>query len=184
MNDAISPVQLNDISAKVFRCDYEDLALITSKIDGLGPHLEFFNLTKSYDPHEHEHVVGLGYPVSSGTIFQRQRSSNLEKAVLLSPVGFGGKVLSANTGGKFSGFNPAMHYLIEYEPGKQGKHPKGISGAAVWSMDSATSTIWVPRLKFSGICTSAYKNGTIEKMVKASVVNRFLREVFGSKKRS
>ena len=32
---------------------------------------------------------------------------------------------------------------------------------------------------FAGICTSCYRDGTIEQIVKASVVRQFLTDVFG-----
>ena len=39
--------------------------------------------------------------------------------------------------------------------------------------------LWAVRVRFSGICTCCYRDGSIEQIVKASVVRRFLEEVFG-----
>lgn len=125
-------------------------------------------------------MVGVGYPVSSGVIFRRQVGPCLQQAVLLRPVGFSGAVLPSTTGKNFGAFDPDRHYLISYELAKQGKHPKGISGAAVWRESAEKRIVWAPRFEFAGICTSCYREGTVEQIVKASVVREFLLEVFGT----
>lgn len=122
----------------------------------------------------------MGYPVSSGVIFRRQVGPCLQQAVLLCPMGFSGAVLPPTTGRNFGAFDPDRHYLIPYELANQGKHPKGISGAAVWGEAAEKHIVWTPRFKFAGICTSCYRDGTVEQIVKASVVRQFLLDVLGT----
>jgi len=100
--------------------------------------------------------------------------------VLLNPIGFDGDVLPSRIGQYFRDFDPDRHYLVPYEPAKEGKHPRGISGAAMWVQSLEKSLVWAARFNFGGICTSSYKDGTIERVVKASVVCQFLTEVFGT----
>ena len=181
IQDALVAVPLSDPGATVHRCDWEDLAVLMVNPGCLGPYLEFVDIASSWsDPSEGEYVIGLGYPVSSGIIFSRQVGELLQKAVLLNPVGFDGDVLPSSTGRYFSDFNPDHHYLFPYELATQGKHPRGISGAAMWLQSIQNHLVWAPRFKFAGICTSSYKDGTIEQVVKASVVCQFLTEVFGT----
>lgn len=180
MQDAFRPVPLTDKRAVIHRCKWDDLALLRIKSDALGPNLEFFAIPSScVDPLEGESVFGLAYPVASSVIFKKQVGTVLQNAVLLSPTPMSGVVMPSTSGKSLKGFAPARHYLISYEPAKRGKHPKGISGAAVWIVSTEESVLWAARLKFAGTCTSCYKDGTVEQIVKASRVVRFLTQVFG-----
>src|SRR5262249_15340602 len=123
MNDASMAVPLNDGDATIHRCDSEDLALVLTKEDALGCYLEFANMEISWvDPFAGETVIGLGFPVSSATIYGRQAGAVLEKAILLSPIAFSGAVLPSTTGKMFADFKPARHFLIPYDLAHQGKH--------------------------------------------------------------
>ena len=154
--------------------------MLTIRQDSLGRDVDFVDIGRScVDPAVGELVVGLGYPVSSALVTGKQVGTELRKAVLLPPLPFCGPVLSPTEGDAFRDFDPTKHYLIPYALAKQGKHPRGISGAAVWTEVNQEQKIWVPKFEFAGICTSCYKNGTIGQIVKASVVRRFLVEVFG-----
>jgi hypothetical protein len=183
MEDGVVAVPLNDPDAAIHRCEWEDLAILTIEPDALGPKLEFFDVGSSWvDPPKGEMVVGVGYPVAGGVRFEKRVGSVLEKAVLLNPTMFGGAVLPCpdEEALRFiKGFDPNRHYRIPYEHAKAGKGPEGISGAAAWVKASEEHMIWAPRFKFAGICTSCYKDGTVEQIVKASVVRQFLLEVFG-----
>jgi hypothetical protein len=180
MQEGVRAVPLNDQDARIYRCESEDLAILTIKPDALGPNLEFFDIASTWvDPPEGDIVVGMGYPVSIAPRFARQVGTVVEQSVLLTPMAFSGTVLSSASGKYFGGFNPDRHYLIPYELGKHGKHPKGISGAAVWAKSDEKQIIWAPRLSFAGVCTSCYKDGTVEQVVKASVVRQFLTDVLG-----
>lgn len=165
-------------TAAIYRCPWEDIALVTVEPGSLGPYLEFADLSSSVDPNEKETVVGLGFPVSNAFIFERRIGPNLQKAVLLAPIAFSGEVLPSATGRYFKDFDSERHYLIPYEATAEGKHPKGISGAAVWAQSNEKQIVWTASFKFAGICTSCYKDGNLEKIVKASTVRRFLIETF------
>jgi len=181
LQDGFVAGPLNDADATIHRCEWEDLALIAVKPDCLGPYLEFADVASSWiDPSEGEYVVGLGFPVSSGTIFSKRVGPVLQGAVLLAPTAFGGDVLPSHTGRYFNAFSPDDHYLFPYRPATEGKHPRGISGAAMWLQSIENHLVWAPRFRFAGICTSSYKDGTIEQVVKASVVCEFLAAVFGT----
>jgi hypothetical protein len=143
--------------------------------------LEFFDVAGSWhDPSEGERVFGVGYPVSSGIEVRRRRvGSEIERSIVLSPVLFNGVVQPAASGTTFRDFAPERHFLIPYEWGKDGRHPRGISGAAVWAQSSDIHQVWAARYRFAGICESCYREGTIEQIVKASVVRQFLSGMFG-----
>ena len=65
-------VRISDPNAAIHRCQWEDLALITLQPHALGTSLEFADLAIFWaDPHENQSVYGLGYPVSSGLIFEK-----------------------------------------------------------------------------------------------------------------
>jgi hypothetical protein len=180
MQDAMVGVRISDPTATIHRCGWEDIALVTLQPDLLGTYLEFVDLAACWaDPHEKQSVYGLGYPASSGFIFGRQVGQSLQKAVLLAPFAFGGAVLASSTGTNFRDFDSNRHYLIPYDAAAHGQHPKGISGAAVWLQCDDKQIVWTAKFNFAGICTSAYRNRSIEQIVKASVVRRFLNEVFG-----
>jgi len=186
VTDGVAAMELNDADAVIHRCEWEDIAVITVCSDALGPHLEFFDVENSWtDPAEGQIVSGIGYPLSSSVRFGARVGPVLEQAVLLSPTPFNGQVLPNPVGDelkfKFGGFDSERHYLIPYEHAEKGMRPEGISGAGVWLEDGQRSMIWTARFKFAGICTSCYR-GTVERIVKASVVRQFLTEVFGTPK--
>jgi hypothetical protein len=184
INDAVVGAPLNDSKAGIYRCNWEDLALLAVRSDALGPNLEFFDLRNSCtDPSPGDRVTGVGYPVSNGVLFQQRMGSSLRKAVLLTPVPFSAVVLPDPSADELRFKYPSCvlskHYLIPYEQARQGMHPGGISGAAVWVEAAEHTRLWAARFHFAGICTSCYRDGTIEQVVKASIVRRFLTEVFG-----
>ncbi len=180
MRDALNAVPLKDNGAAIHRCPWEDIAIMTMTTDALGTYAEFADVANSWvDPDEGEIVVGVGFPVSNATVFGRRVGQQLEKSLLLSPIVFSGEVLPTAGGETFKDYQPDRHYLFPYESGAEGKHPRGISGAALWVPSPGNQLVWVARFQFAGICTSCYRNGTIEQVVKASVVRGFLREVFG-----
>ena len=75
-------------------------------------------------------------------------------------------------------FIPDLHYLVPYDH-PTSKHPRGFSGAAAWWEPADPQQVWRPNFKLAGVCTHAYKKGTVERIVKASAVRRFLEEEFG-----
>lgn len=182
--DASAPIPLDDPTAVIHRSQTEDLAVILVSPTAVGPLLEFFDFGGSdwVDPVENEIVAGVGYPVATGIRFQQKVGPVIQGNIVLSPIPFTGTVLPDSTGRYFSGFDPARHYLTTYEPTEEGTHPGGISGAAVWIESKDKQAVWTPRLKFAGICTSCFQDGTVEQIVRASVVRQFLTDVLGPQK--
>jgi hypothetical protein len=180
MDESVTSMPLECDGVRIYRCDSEDLAVVTLQPGALGAYLEFADIHGFWsDPSEGDPVFGLGYPVSSAPILQRQVGQSLEKAVLLTPTPFFGHVISSSQGTSFSQYDPDRHYLMPYNLASEGKHPRGISGAAVWMCSPLEQVIWSTRLRFAGICTSCYRNGSIEQVVKASFVRQFLWDIFG-----
>jgi hypothetical protein len=179
--DGSAPIPLTDTTAVIHRSPTEDLAVVAISPTAVSRLLEFFDFRDglSVDPAEGEIVAGVGYPVAVGLRFQHKVGPVIQGNIVLSPIPFTGTVLPDSTGRYFGGFDPARHYLSTYEPTESGTHPSGISGAAVWIESKEKKAVWSPRLKFAGVCTSCYQNGTVEQMVKASVVRQFLADVFG-----
>jgi hypothetical protein len=50
----------------------------------------------------------------------------------------------------------------------------------VWVESSEQHAFWAARFKFAGTCTICYQDGTVEQIVKASVVRQFLFDVLGT----
>ena len=87
--------------------------------------------------------------------------------------------MPTSTGRYFRDFNPDRHYLFPYDLAVLGQQPGGISGAAMWLQSPENPLVWTPRFTFAGICTSSYRDGAIERAIKASAVREFLTETFG-----
>lgn len=180
MRNAFEPLSLNDQTATIYRCDWDDLAVVATSPDALGTFVEFFDIAKSADPADNDVVIGMGYPMSSSLVFQQERTLNpIERSIVLSPTPFSGIVLPSTRGRYFKDFDSDRHFLMEYDPAKDGQHPRGISGAAVWTSNEKRKDLWAVDFQFAGICTSCYNDGKIEQVIKASSVCKFLVEIFG-----
>jgi hypothetical protein len=105
-----------------------------------------------------------------------------ERTLALRPETFSGQVLPQPTEQELrfqiTAFDPDRHYLIPYEH-PESTHPRGFSGAAIWWESDQKQLVWKPTFKFAGVCTSCYRGGKVEQVVKASVVRRFREKVFG-----
>lgn len=179
--DGSTPRPLTDPTAVIHRCETEDLAVITISPNAVSPLLEFFDFRDGQwvDPTEGDIVAGVGYPVAVGIRFQHQVGSVIHGNIVLSPTPFTGRVLPDATGRYFQRFDASRRYLTTYEPTESGTHPSGISGAAVWIESKEKQAVWAARLRFAGVCTDCNRDGTIEQIIRASVVRQFLRDVFG-----
>jgi hypothetical protein len=176
-------VAIRDPKAVIHQCGWEDLAIIElSPPSEAGPYTEFFDIrTRWVDPAEGEIVHCCGFPIDKHVpLGSRMVGSKREYDIALRPTVFSGAVIHRPTF-LAKDFNAERHYLVPYER-HDSKHPKGFSGAAAWwEGDEPVSPkqIWKPNLLFAGICTSCYKDGAIEQIVKASAVRQFLEDVFG-----
>lgn len=178
-------VPIKDATAVIHRCKWEDLAVVTVSVEEAGPFTEFFDIANEWiDPLEGEIVSCCGFPIDRGPIVERKMIGNKEERVLaIYPFVFSGPVLPLPTEEelryKITAFDPQRHYLVPFPDAADGRHPLGISGGAMWWETNLHQIVWRPNFKFAGICTSCYKRGALEQVVKASVVRRFLEEVFG-----
>jgi len=179
----VDAVSLTDPAAMVHLCAWEDLALISTLSTAI-PNAEFFDAANEWiDPQENEPLHCHAFPIDHHVMVGQKILPNKEERTLaLYPTAFGGRVLPLPTEDelkfKITDFNPEKHYLTPY--GNLGsKQPHGISGAAMWWESDEKLLVWRPNFKFAGICICCYKNGSVVQVVKASVVRRFLTEVFG-----
>jgi hypothetical protein len=175
--DIANAIAVRDPNATIHRCSWEDLALIVIDQSEAGRHTEFADLAKDWiDPAEGEVIRCVGFPIDKHVLVGRRMVGNKEELdIAIRPTLFSGKVFHKPNFATRD-YNPKNHYLVPY---RHVKRPEGFSGAATWWESDQPQQIWKPNFKFAGICTSAYKDGTIERIVKASAVRRFLGEVFG-----
>jgi hypothetical protein len=178
-HDIGDAVVIRDPEAVIHQCPWEDLAIIELSPAEAGPHTEFFDIETSWiDPAEGEIVHCCGFPIDKHVpLGSHKVGTKTEYDIALRPTVFSGTVFHQP---KFlaDNFDAERHYLVPYER-HDSKHPKGFSGAAAWWESDQPQKIWKPNLVFAGICTSCYKDGAIEQIVKASAVRKFLEETFG-----
>ncbi len=183
--DVSDAIPITDPGSILRRCDWADLAVITTTQEAAGPYGEFFDIANEWiDPPEGEFVHCCGFPLDRGFMFDRKMVGDKEeRSIGLSPWVFDGEVLPAPTVDdlkfKITSFDPRKHYLIPYKDADQGRHPEGFSGAATWWESDQKQIVWRPSFKFAGICSCCYEKGAKEQVIKASAVRRFLEEVFG-----
>lgn len=181
--DIVEALPLDDQNAAIHRCKWEDLAVIVT-IPKAVPNIEFFDSMNEWiDPPTSEKVHCIGFPSDSGQIVQKKMvGSKEERTIVLYATFFSATVLPLPTERElkftFTDFDTDRHYLVPYDDAARGKHPRGISGAAMWWESHQKEIIWRPNFKFAGVCTASFKSGTVVQVVKASVVRRFLEEVF------
>lgn len=182
--DIVDGVALTD-GSKIHRCGWEDLAVVTIDADQF-PGADFIEPEKSWiDPPVGEPVHCCGFPTDHSVRVNHRTVSPTRDEVDLAvwPTTFSGQVLPFPSENdvkfQYDDLNASSHYLITYNGAGVSKHPRGISGAAVWWESDKKEIIWRPNFRFAGTATHCYKNGTIVRVVKASVVRRFLAELFG-----
>lgn len=116
--DVTDAVIIRDPSAVLYRCDWEDLALIALNPEEAQPHTEFFDIANDWaDPAEGEMVHCCGFQLDRGFIFDRRMIGNKEeRSIGLSPFVFDGRVLPVPSDDdlrfKITKFDPEKHYLI------------------------------------------------------------------------
>ena len=181
--DVVDATPITNENASIIRCEWEDLAIIDVVPDTEGQHVEFFDLGNNWiDPPEGERVHCFGFPSDSKIPWEKRMVGKKEERTLaIYPGVFDGKVMRSPSF-PTSDFNPDIHYLIPFEDAARGKDPHGYSGAAAWSESNQRQIIWHPNFKFAGTCTHSYRNGSFERVIKASAVRHFVEESFGEGK--
>lgn len=183
--DIVAAAPLTNQSATIHRCGWEDLAAITIDPELLPTAVFFDALNNWIDPPEGQWVHSLGFPFDNGVLTeQKMVRGNEERTIVLQGTFISANVLPLPSENdlkyKITAFDSDRHYLIPYAEAANGKHPRGFSGAGAWWEDEQKEVIWTPAFKFAGTITVCYKNGSVLQVIKASVVRRFLGEIFGS----
>lgn len=184
MRDIVDGVTLTEGSI-IHRCAWEDLAVVT--VDPANfPDTEFIEPERYWvDPPPGENVHCCGFPSDHSLMLNRRAVSpkRFEVDLAVWPTIFSGPVqpFPSDEELRFQSddLDPDKHYLVPYDGADVSKHPRGFSGAAVWWESDEKKIIWRPNFKFAGTVTHSYKDGRIVRVVKASVVRRFLAELFG-----
>jgi hypothetical protein len=151
--------------------------LITIDAAEASQYTEFADIANNWiDPAEKELVHCCGFPIDKHILVSKRLVGNKEERhIAIRPDLFTGEVFF-HPGFATHDYNPDRHYLVPYE---HPKRPEGFSGAAAWWESDQHKRVWKPDFKFAGICTSCYKNGTIEQIVRASAVRRFIEKTLG-----
>jgi hypothetical protein len=176
-------VCIKDPNATIHRCAWEDLAIITISPTEAGPHSEFVDVaTEWVEPAVKETVHVFGFPCDRHIVVDDRDVSptRREVTVAIRPEIFSGEVI-ASPNFPTKDFVADRHYLVPYDH-PTSKHPSGFSGAAAWWEPAEPKQVWRPNFKFAGVCTHCYENRNpiLERIVKASVVHKFLQEVLGN----
>ncbi len=169
-------------NSRIVCCEWEDLAAIILPSTGLLK-CDFVDLQRDWiDPPEGELVHCCGFPTDHSVTADRKMVGEKEEiGIAVYPTVFNGKVMPQpsehDLNFYITDFDTDRHYLIPYTSSGS-KHPRGVSGAAIWWETDQEMLVWRPEFKFAGTCVCAYRNGTILQVIKASVVRRFLQEIF------
>ena len=188
-DDIVAGVALTDASV-IHRCEWEDLAVVT--VDAAQfPGVDFTEPEKGWiDPPAGENVHSCGFPTDHSVSVNRRVVSPTRDEIDLAiwPTIFSGPVLPFPSEHEvkfhYDDLDSNRHYLVPYDGANVSKDPHGFSGAAVWWESDKKEMIWRPNFKFAGTTTHCHKKGSIVRVVKASVVRRFLAELFGESGRA
>lgn len=184
-DDIVDGVALTDAS-EIHRCEWEDLAVVTVDANQF-PGVDFIEPETNWiDPEVGEPVHCCGFPTDHSIRVNRRVVSPTRDEVDLAvwPTTFSSSVLPFPSPDDvkfhYDELDSNRHYVIPYgDGGGVSKHPRGVSGAAVWWESDKKEMIWRANFKFAGTATHCHKKGSMVRVVKASAVRLFLAEVFG-----
>jgi hypothetical protein len=169
----------------IHRCEWEDLAVVTINAEKF-PGVDFIEPEKEWvDPAVGENAHCCGFPSDHSVIVNKRRVSDkrVEADLAVWPTTFSGEILpfpaTEELKFRYPGLDEERHYLIPYTLPGVSEKARGFSGAAVWWESDEKQTVWRPNFRFAGVCTHWYPKRSRVAVVKASVVRRFLAEVFG-----
>lgn len=188
LQDTVAALPLSTQQGVIHRCEWEDLAVMTTTPEAIGRNVQFADMAKFWiDPPEGKMVHGIGFPIDYRVrVETKVVGTNTQKTDALYPRLFNGAVMPCpgekDLKFKYPSFDRRRHYLIPYEDAKQGFHPRGISGAAMWVESNEKQRVWNANFRLAGISTMCYEKGKVEQIVKASMLRKFLRETLGDPK--
>ena len=170
----------------IFRCTWEDMAVLTVALTQLKaePH----KLKSAWaDPPEGAIIQSLGFPTYNPLPLGIEQIGEQEQRTIgLTPTIWDAKVVPPPSAWEESflvnyPYDSGKHFLTEWKPTDPRMGLKGFSGAAAWTLVSVPSgELWSTKLLFAGMCTHYYRDKGLGRMIKASVVLKFLEEVLGS----
>lgn len=177
-----------NLGGEIYRCGWEDLAVLTVPDDRFG---EFAEIDQEWvDPDVGDLVGSIGLPSDNHKVLGHQSYGNKTDVVVgVMPTLLDVDVLPPpdedDLKFKVPQHVPGRQYFIKYDsPHSTNAH--GMSGAGVWFPKmSYPPGVWSPTFSFAGICISVYDKGysahrgPVVEVVKASVVRTFLEETFG-----
>jgi len=166
----------------IVRCATEDLACIVLSDD--ETRLDFAKLPAAFGrvPLAGGGTLLYGCPSEKSVPVAAARSrSALHVAFAAQPQGCWA-VVRDDVPPRFpSSFDPARHFLLHYDPKEEGAMPHGFSGAGVWYRRAAHETIWCADPVLAGVQASWHRPSNTMIAIRAVVVRRFLKSIFGSR---
>jgi hypothetical protein len=171
----------------IFRCSWEDMTVLTVPPGEIKSELHTLKSAWA-DPQQGAIVQVLGFPTHKPLALGIERVGDQEQRTIgLTPTYWDGRVVPVPPRWEESSFSqypydPEKHFFTEWKPIDPNMGLKGFSGAAAWTPASVpTGKLWSPKLLFAGMCTHYYGKSGLGRMIKASVVLRFLEEILASK---
>jgi hypothetical protein len=168
------------------RCPWEDMAVLTVAPKHIPA--ELHKLKSAWaDPQVGTIIQSLGFPTYNPLpLGIKQAGEREERTIGLTPTAWEGMVVPPPPPWEESYFidypyDSEKHFLTEWKPTDPHMGLKGFSGAAAWSLTSIPSgELWSTKLLFAGMCTHYYPGKKLGRMIRASVVVKFLEEALGS----
>jgi hypothetical protein len=171
---------------KIDRCEWEDIAVLTIDPSAMA-NAEFFDFNSGWnDPTNGDPIYGLGFPTDNHVPVHIERTKEVEHHLLgLIPTIFSSMVIPKPNSLLESltaelPYDPDRHFLISWDVDDEKLGMKGFSGAATWTdRPVKDKELWSPKLFLTGMVTHYYARIKVGRMIKASVLKKFLEEVFG-----
>jgi len=172
----------------IFRCDWEDIAVLTINPDPKYLNAEFHDFKSGWvDPQEGTNIYCFGFPTHDPLTVEVTRTGDKEQHIRgLSPVVWDSTVTPKPSSliesySADNPFNAERHFLAPWNVVDQTMTPHGFSGAATWVSPPITKEgVWSSNLLYAGMCTLYYPKRKMERMIKASAVVKFLGEALGA----
>lgn len=166
--------------ARIIRCEWEDLAAIV--LDSGEKDLkrvEFYQLpNKPSCPPDGTPVLFIGHPIDLATHVTsiRPRPGYEERLLGIFPMIAGGEIVRRPQGsGTLLGFRWRQHITVPWSPNHD-VQPHGFSGTGMWFYRKSAKRLWTANPQLAGICVETYPRRKLLKIVRASVVAKFLRQ--------
>ena len=168
------------------RCEWEDIAVLTINPLTMA-NTEFFDFNSGWnDPTNGDSIYSHGFPTDNHVLVHIERTKEVEHHILgLIPALFSSAVIPKPTSLLESLFdewpyNPERHFFISWDVDDEKLGMKGFSGVATWTeRPIKDKELWSPKLSLTGMVTYYYAQIKVGRVIKASVLKKFLEELFG-----